>query len=173
MGGRGGPLWQRITYQMSPSTSVAVPAASPTTVHHGAVRTEDADGTRREEAVPSFFCWLEQRLAQLRLSQQGSAAAKLPFDFWGGFVGYLGYELKQECGFANGHDAATPDAAMFLADRRATPSANHSAVLRASLLSILMSVPSPVGPLCRVIAVDHRTEDVYLLAMHDPSDAGQ
>ena len=34
-----------------------------------------------------------------------------------------------------------------------------------------MSVPSPVGPLCRVIAVDHRTEDVYLLAMHDPSDA--
>ncbi len=121
MGGRGGPLWQRITYQMFPSTSAAVPAASPTTVHHGVVRTEDADGTRREEAVPSFFCWLEKRLAQLRLSQQGSAAAKLPFDFWGGFVGYLGYELKQECGFANGHDAATPDAAMFLADRRVIP----------------------------------------------------
>ncbi len=38
-------------------------------------------------------------------------------------------------------------------------------------MNILMSVPPPVGSLCRVIAVDHRTEDVYLLAMHDPSDA--
>ncbi len=121
MGGRGGPLWQRITYQMSSSTSAAVPAAGHTTAQHGVVLTEDVDGTQREEVVPSFFCWLEQRLAQLRLSQQGSAAAELPFDFWGGFVGYLGYELKRECGFANGHDAATPDAAMFLADRRVIP----------------------------------------------------
>ena len=118
MGGRGGPLWQRITYKTSSTTSADVPAASRAAVRHGVVRTEDAGGMQREEAVPSFFCWLERRLAQLRLSQQGSAATKLPFDFWGGFVGYLGYELKQECGFDNGHDAATPDAAMFLADRR-------------------------------------------------------
>ena len=117
MGGRGGALWQRILYHTSSSRSADVPTAGCTATHQGVVSTEDAGGVRHEVAVPSFFCWLEQRLAQLRLSQQGSAAATLPFDFWGGFVGYLGYELKQECGFVSGHDAATPDAAMFLVDR--------------------------------------------------------
>lgn len=42
----------------------------------------------------------------------------LPFDFCGGFVGYLGYELKRECGAAaNQHASPFPDAAFFLADR--------------------------------------------------------
>ena len=118
MGGRGGPLWQRVTYHMGSNTSAAVPAAGRTAARHGVIRTENSAGIQHEEAVPSFFCWLKQQLAQLDCSQQSSAAAALPFDFWGGFVGYLGYELKEECGFLNSHSAATPDAAMFLADRR-------------------------------------------------------
>ena len=44
-------------------------------------------------------------------------AAALPFNFWGGLVGYLGYELKAECGGRAAHAAPTPDAALFLADR--------------------------------------------------------
>ena len=42
----------------------------------------------------------------------------LPFDFWGGFVGYLGYELRAECGAPPPrHASPLPDAALFLADR--------------------------------------------------------
>ena len=41
-----------------------------------------------------------------------------PFDFVGGFVGYLGYETRAECGsFRSENDAPTPDAAFFFADR--------------------------------------------------------
>ncbi len=46
-----------------------------------------------------------------------AAAEELPFDFWGGFVGYIGYELKRECGAAAAHSAPTPDAAFSFADR--------------------------------------------------------
>ena len=55
--------------------------------------------------------------------EDGSSSSEeedsLPFDFWGGFVGYLGYELRAECG-ASGASAASsplPDAAFFFADR--------------------------------------------------------
>jgi para-aminobenzoate synthetase len=41
----------------------------------------------------------------------------LPFDFPCGFVGYLGYELKAECGGDAAHEASTPDAALIFADR--------------------------------------------------------
>ncbi len=43
--------------------------------------------------------------------------AKLPFDFWGGLVGYLGYELKAECGGRQAYTSSMPDAMLFLADR--------------------------------------------------------
>ena len=41
----------------------------------------------------------------------------LPFEFDCGFVGYLGYELKSECGHAPGHPTEHPDAALILSDR--------------------------------------------------------
>lgn len=44
-------------------------------------------------------------------------AVALPFNFWGGLVGYLGYELKAECGGRAAHASPTPDAAFLLADR--------------------------------------------------------
>jgi para-aminobenzoate synthetase len=40
-----------------------------------------------------------------------------PFDFDCGYVGYLGYELKADCGATAAHRAATPDAAFVFADR--------------------------------------------------------
>jgi para-aminobenzoate synthetase len=47
----------------------------------------------------------------------GVAATGLPFGFTGGYVGYLGYELKADCGAARTHTAATPDAAWMRCDR--------------------------------------------------------
>ncbi|HET9197322.1 MAG TPA: aminodeoxychorismate synthase component I [Solirubrobacterales bacterium] len=41
----------------------------------------------------------------------------LPFEFDCGFVGYLGYELKSECGHASPHTSNHPDAALILSDR--------------------------------------------------------
>jgi len=41
----------------------------------------------------------------------------LPFEFDCGFVGYLGYELKGECGFDSPHATEHPDAAFILSDR--------------------------------------------------------
>lgn len=43
--------------------------------------------------------------------------AQLPFDFAGGYVGYLGYEVKADCGGTAVHRAATPDAQWIFADR--------------------------------------------------------
>ena len=44
-------------------------------------------------------------------------APELPFDFAGGFVGYLGFELKAECGGRRAHASPLPDAALLLCDR--------------------------------------------------------
>ncbi len=75
----------------------------------GRITVRSAAGDR---TVPgSFFDWLAADLAAHRVR------ADLPFDFALGWVGYLGYELKAECGGANAHRAEQPDAAMIFADR--------------------------------------------------------
>ncbi len=43
--------------------------------------------------------------------------AQLPFDFALGYVGYLGYEVKADCGGTAGYRATTPDAQWIFADR--------------------------------------------------------
>ncbi len=64
-------------------------------------------------AEESIFDHLSRRTAELR----PGAFSDLPFEFDCGFVGYLGYELKAECGHASPHESAHPDAAFLLADR--------------------------------------------------------
>ena len=59
-----------------------------------------------------FFEWLERDLRSLVVD-----SPDLPCEFALGWVGYLGYELKAECGATAAHQAATPDAAMVFADR--------------------------------------------------------
>jgi para-aminobenzoate synthetase len=61
----------------------------------------------------SVFDYLDRRVAELRPSE----LPNLPFEFDCGFVGYLGYELKAECGYASPHHSEHPDAAFLLADR--------------------------------------------------------
>jgi para-aminobenzoate synthetase len=67
---------------------------------------------RREELRGSVLDHCERELARLRAS-----APELPFDFIGGFAGYLGYELKAECGGELVHRSALPDAALVFCDR--------------------------------------------------------
>jgi len=69
------------------------------------------------DAVPaeSFFDFIESRINDRKCEQTDN----LPFAFNGGYVGYLGYELKAECmaGGPNRHRSAVPDAVMIFADR--------------------------------------------------------
>lgn len=44
-------------------------------------------------------------------------APPLPFEFTGGYVGYLGYELKADCGSPNKHRSPLPDAHLLRVDR--------------------------------------------------------
>jgi para-aminobenzoate synthetase len=60
----------------------------------------------------SIFDYLERELAHLR-----PLAADLPFEFDCGFAGYLGYELKADCGADCAHSSPLPDAAFIFADR--------------------------------------------------------
>jgi len=56
---------------------------------------------------------LQTRLEALRPAE----LPDLPFEFDCGFVGYLGYELKSECGHASPHSSDHPDAALIFSDR--------------------------------------------------------
>ncbi|HMJ03298.1 MAG TPA: aminodeoxychorismate synthase component I [Conexibacter sp.] len=94
MGDDRGPLAELLTYDV--------------TAHRATIRT--ARGV--EQADGPLFSYLDD---QVRARRARSAA--LPFDFHGGYVGYLGYELKAECGGDAAHAAATPDAALLFADR--------------------------------------------------------
>ena len=79
-------------------------------VEAGQVRVER--GGEVEARSESIFEYLDRELRRLR-----HLSADLPFDLCGGFAGYLGYELKADCGAAATHRAARPDAAFVFADR--------------------------------------------------------
>ncbi|MDL4772415.1 aminodeoxychorismate synthase component I [Actinomadura xylanilytica] len=80
-------------------------------VTRGVVTVRSAGGRSREVRA-GFFDWLRDDLEATR-----ARAPDLPFGFAPGWVGYLGYELKAECGGAAAHRSGDPDAAMIFADR--------------------------------------------------------
>ena len=92
MGATGGPLSLLATHDVAAGELTTVGPA-------GAV----------ERHRTGLLDWLEQHNAE-------SAAEGREF-FTGGFVGYLGYELKAECGSPNRHRSTVPDAALLFADR--------------------------------------------------------
>lgn len=100
-------------------------------VGEGLVRIERGGvlAVRRE----SIFDFLSRALPA-----PGATAPELPFDFDCGFAGYLGYELKAECGGFAAHSAPTPDAAFVFADRMVA--FDHAE--RCSYLLALTSLPS-------------------------------
>ncbi|ATE56594.1 aminodeoxychorismate synthase component I [Actinosynnema pretiosum] len=76
----------------------------------GRVRVTSAAGAAEHDGP--LLDWLEADLAAWRVD-----APDLPFDFALGWVGYLGYELKAECGGDAVHRSGHPDAALVFADR--------------------------------------------------------
>lgn len=78
------------------------------------------DGQRLEKTSSSgitkqsvnLFDFLKQVLSERRIAEPSS-----PFDFNGGFVGNLGYELRADCGVRNPFQANQPDACLMYVDR--------------------------------------------------------
>jgi len=93
MGDASGPLAATVTYDVSER------------------RLTIERGEETEIRSESIFDYLERETQRLPQSPD------LPFGFTGGFAGYLGYELKSECGANATHTSPHPDAAFVLADR--------------------------------------------------------
>lgn len=74
--------------------------------------TIDARGETRD-VTTRLLPFLREQLAETEVV----APDDLPFAFRGGYVGYLGYELKAEIDGDLHHDAPQPDAALVFADR--------------------------------------------------------
>ncbi|WP_026448939.1 aminodeoxychorismate synthase component I [Actinopolyspora mortivallis] len=94
MGDASGPLARTVEADVSTGTITVVDDHGVETVHD------------------SFFDWLDADIRAHRV-----VTRNLPFDFALGWVGYLGYELKAECGGERVYDSSYPDAAFIFADR--------------------------------------------------------
>jgi para-aminobenzoate synthetase len=94
VGAPDGPLGQLVRYDVETRT----------------LTVERASG--RELRSMSVLDYCRDELARLRTD-----APDLPFDFTCGFAGYLGYELKAECGARRAHSSPLPDATLLLCDR--------------------------------------------------------
>ncbi|MFF8916971.1 aminodeoxychorismate synthase component I [Streptomyces sp. NPDC015032] len=77
----------------------------------GTVAVTGADGTTTE-VRGSVFDYLRDELERRRIP-----ALDLPFDFVCGYVGYLGYELRADCGSPLTRPSAADDAGWIFADR--------------------------------------------------------
>ena len=95
VGDASGPLSAIVTYD------VAV----------GEVTVTGPEGVETHQET--IFDYLRREQERLRALAPGD----LPFDFTCGFAGYLGYELKADCGGDAAHESPLPDAAFVLADR--------------------------------------------------------
>ncbi len=80
-------------------------------VHEKTVSTHRAGVTTTE--LGCIFDVLDRELAKYTIEP----AAELPRGLLGGFVGYLGYECKADCGSPNVHRSDVPDAVLMLANR--------------------------------------------------------
>jgi para-aminobenzoate synthetase len=81
-------------------------------VEEQAVASHRANGTTLETGA--IFDVLQRELATHTIEHPPE---ELPRGLLGGFVGYLGYECKADCGSPNAHRSDVPDAVMMLANR--------------------------------------------------------
>jgi para-aminobenzoate synthetase len=80
-------------------------------VDSGETRVERGDRETIERK--SVFDFLDRELKRIAIEPPAGVQRGLV----GGYVGYLGYELKADCGSPNVHSSDMPDAAMMLANR--------------------------------------------------------
>ncbi|XP_071921562.1 aminodeoxychorismate synthase, chloroplastic-like isoform X1 [Coffea arabica] len=109
MGGKGGTLWKQVTFRLSNESDAEFRSG-------GYLSIEDAQGfTQSIILEDGFFDFLNKELHSFRYDKKDFEG--LPFDFYGGYVGYIGYDLKVECGMAlNRHKSRAPDACFFFSD---------------------------------------------------------
>jgi para-aminobenzoate synthetase len=140
MGSRGGALWRRINYKLLGSNCnnyletisgtrerenySSIPTSPNAKIKSigGVLTSIDNNGSIQSTGESSFWDWLNAELRSWRVSNgvenQKEGSSVLPFDFCGGLIGYLGYELKADgCGGKAAHVSTTPDATLFLVDQ--------------------------------------------------------
>ena len=80
-------------------------------IHTRTVHIETPDGNR-QSIHSGFFEWLENDL-----NQSGIKPCAAPFEFSLGWMGYIGYEIKADCGAGFAHPSSYPDAVLLFCDR--------------------------------------------------------
>ncbi|CAN1237921.1 Aminodeoxychorismate synthase, chloroplastic [Linum grandiflorum] len=130
MGGKGGALWKQMTFKLSDKSGGDSKGG-------GHLSIEDSEGSTNSIFLENgFLDFLNQELQSYDYDEKDFEG--LPFEFYGGYIGYLGYGLKVECSrISNQHESGTPDACFFFADN--------------------------------FVVVDHSTDDVYILSVHEAS----
>ncbi|CAN0825474.1 Aminodeoxychorismate synthase, chloroplastic [Linum grandiflorum] len=130
MGGKGGALWKQMTFKLSDKSGGDSKGG-------GHLSIEDSEGSTNIIFLENgFLDFLNQELQSYDYDEKDFEG--LPFEFYGGYIGYLGYGLKVECSrISNQHESGTPDACFFFADN--------------------------------FVVVDHSTDDVYILSVHEAS----
>ncbi|GFZ18511.1 para-aminobenzoate (PABA) synthase family protein [Actinidia rufa] len=109
MGAKGGALWKQLTFRLSEQSDKTLKGG-------GYLLIEDAQGSTSSTYLEDgFFDFLNEELQSFCYEEKDFEG--LPFDFYGGYIGYIGYDLKVECGMAsNHHRSRTPDACFFFSD---------------------------------------------------------
>ena len=87
-------------------------------VESGEVRIErDGEMECRRESIFDYLAGELDRLGRTDADSRAGGKGDLPFEFECGFAGWLGYELKAECGGDAAHESDLPDAAFVFTDR--------------------------------------------------------
>ncbi|KAL0721899.1 hypothetical protein Bca4012_036498 [Brassica carinata] len=109
MGGKGGSLWKQLTFSLSDQSEI-------TSKHAGHLLIEDAHGsTEKRFLEEGFLDFLRKELSSISYDEKDFKG--LPFDFCGGYVGCIGYDIKVECGMPiNRHKSKAADACFFFVD---------------------------------------------------------
>ncbi|XP_020885054.1 aminodeoxychorismate synthase, chloroplastic [Arabidopsis lyrata subsp. lyrata] len=109
MGGKGGSLWKQLTFSFSDQSEGI-------SKHAGHLLIEDSQSsTEKGFLEEGFLDFLRKELSSISYDEKDFAG--LPFDFCGGYVGCIGYDIKVECGMPiNRHKSNAPDACFFFAD---------------------------------------------------------
>ncbi|MGP0073952.1 MAG: aminodeoxychorismate synthase component I, partial [Bryobacteraceae bacterium] len=138
-------------------------------------------GAGNEVLAAPFLDSLDRSLRNIQVD-----APPLPFDFIGGYVGYLGYELKTECGTPGKHHSPFPDATLLRVDRFlaidhventlwivSCGEPDHETEGRLAALNDLQPVPSSDGPAPFTLGIEREQYLTLIAACRTRIAAGE